>query len=441
MRRAAKSRSAPVEALDAGRIPVGFWAHGQRGARWSNEGVIRLVGFLIEGIAKDENFVFRLVLPDWIRDEAEEDLKSLDAVAGRDYTLHSPRDFGLQIEDFPALVDFANEYVPVEGWLTIFPTFDFAARVEKPLAVVFPDAILNYFHEFSEAAWGENGLHYGWDKKVHALVERADRIVTFSEHVRDQQLVPLFKIPASKVVVVPHAQPDLAPALPFVRNRTRTDKSLQKAGDILRAHAKERGWSYLHDYPFEHSTYVAVSTQDRVTKNIRVIVDAVLRSIRDDRRDLKILSTAPMHYGADWTPLPKYVENHLASRDLISIPDIPRVEHAAFYHCAAVAVHASIFEGGHAPFPFSEAVSVGTPCLVAQGPHVAEFCAAEPDMIPFTFDPNDADQLRALIIDTIDRRDEVLAIQRKVYERVRRRTWADAAVGYARAAIEGGLTE
>lgn len=441
MKRRPTSHIVPAEPLDAGRVPVGFWAHGQRGARWSNEGVIRLVGFLIEGIAKDGNYVFRLVLPDWIRDEAEEDLKSLNAVAGRDYTLHSPRDFGLHIEDFDALVDFANEYVPVEGWLTIFPTFDFAARVDKPLAVVFPDAILNFFHEFSEAAWGEQGLHTGWDKKVRAFVKRADRLVTFSEHVRDKQLVPLFGIPASKVAVVPHAQPDLAPFLPFVRDRTRTRKSLCKAGDILRAHARERGWSYLHDYPFEDVPYVAISTQDRVTKNIRLIVDAVLRSTRDDRRDLKIISTAPMHYGADWTPLPHYVEQHLAARDLVSIPDIPRVEHAAFYHCAAVAVHASIFEGGHAPFPFSEAVSVGTPCLMAQGPHVAEFCAAEPDMLAFTFDPNDADHLRSLIVDTIDRREEVLAIQRKVYERVRRRTWAEAAAGYARAAIEGGIPE
>lgn len=439
MKRVGRTRPAPTQALDAGRIPVGFWAHGARGARWSNEGVIRLVGFLIEGIAKDGNFVFRLVLPDWIRDEAEEDLKSLDAMPGRDYTLHSPRDMGLQIEDFPELVDFANAHVPVEGWLTIFPTFDFAARLEKPLAVVFPDAILNFFHEFSDAAWGEQGLHYGWDKKVRALVKRADRIVTFSEHVRDQQLTPMFGIPASKVAVVPHAQPDLASALPFVRNRNRTAKSLRKAGEILRAHARERGWAYLQDYPFEDVPYVAVSTQDRVTKNIRLIVDAVLRSIRDDRRDLKILSTAPMHYGADWTPLPGYIESHLASRDLISMPDIPRVEHAAFYHCAAVAVHASIFEGGRAPFPFSEAVSVGTPCLMAQGPHVAEFCAAEPELAQFTFDPNDADHLRELIVDTIERRDDVLAVQRKIFERVRKRSWADAAVGYARAAIEGGI--
>jgi glycosyltransferase involved in cell wall biosynthesis len=212
---------------------------------------------------------------------------------------------------------------------------------------------------------------------------------------------------------------------------------LRKAADLLRANARERAHTYLQDFPFEQAPYVAVSTQDRVTKNIRLIVDAGLRAIRDDRRDLKILSTAPLHFGADWTPLPSYIERHLALRDIISIPDLPRVEHAAFYHCAALAVHASIFEGGHSPFPFSEAVSVGTPCLMAQGPHIAEFAATEPDITQFTFDPNDADALRELILDTIDRRDEAMAIQRKIYERVRRRSWADVASAYARVAVEG----
>lgn len=436
------STAQPQAALSgAVRIPVGIWAQWPRGARWTNEGMTRLVGFLIEGIAKDRRFVFRLVLPDWIRDEAEEDLQSLDAIVGRDYTLHSPRDHDLAVDNFAQLVEFANAHVPVDGWLSIFPTFDFAAGLEKPLAVIFPDAIPKTFHEFSDLAWGESGNHLEWEKKVRGLVTRADRLITFSDHVRDEHVVGLFGAPASKVTVVPHAQPDLAPALPFVGNRMRTTRSLGKAGDLLRIHARERGWTYLADFPFEEAPYVAVSTQDRVTKNIRLIVDATLRAIREDRRDLKIMSTAPLHFGADWTPLPNYIERHLALRDIVSMPDLPRVEHAAFYHCAAVAVHASIFEGGHAPFPFSEAVSVGTPCLMAHGPHIAEFIAAEPNLEQFTFDPNDAAGLQRLIVDTVDRRDDALAIQRKVFERVRRRSWADVASAYALAAVEGNIGE
>lgn len=422
------------------RIAVGIWAEWPRGCRWSNEGMTRLIGFLIEGIAQDGNFIFRLVLPDWIRDEAEEDLKSLKAISGRDYTLHSPRDEQWTADEFPQLVNFANATVQVEGWISIFPTFAFAAGLEKPLAVIFPDAIPKTFHEFSDLAWGAAGNHLAWETKVRELVSRADRLVTFSRHVRDEHLVGLFGASVDKVSVVPHAQPDLAPALQFVVNRTRTAKSLAKAANLLRAHAKERGWSYLRDFPFEEVPYIAISTQDRVTKNIRVIVDAALRLIRGERRDLKILSTTPIHFGADWTPLPGYIETHSALRDIVSMPDLPRLEHAAFYHCAAVAVHASIFEGGHAPFPFSEAISVGTPCLMARGPHLNEFIVGEPAMAPFAFDPNDADALSGLLTATLDRRSEAVAAQRMVYERLRRRSWSQVAAAYASAAVEGVVT-
>ncbi len=421
------------------RIPVGIWAQWPDGARWANEGMVRLFGFLIEGIAQRDEYVFRLVLPDWIRDEAEKDLLTLDAVPSRDYTLHSPRDHDVAVADFEQLAHFANDHVPVVGWISIFPSFRFADLLDKPLAVVFPDAIPKVLHEFSDITWGPRGTHVQWEEAVRALVGNADRLITFSEHVRDDHVGPLFGVPASKVTVVPHAQPDLALALPFVRKRTRTAKSLAKAGEILRAHASERGWSYLRDYPFEQVPFIAVSTQDRVTKNIRLILDAALRVIREDRRDLKIFSTAPLHFGADWTPTPGFIERHMALRDLVSVPDLPRIEHAALYHCAAVAVHASIFEGGHSPFPFSEAVSVGTPCLMARGPHVSEFLADEPDMAQFTFDPNEADALRRLLIHTLERRDEALAVQRNVFDRLRKRSWADVAAAYAGAAVEGAV--
>lgn len=417
-----------------GRIPVGIWAQWPAGARWANEGMTRLLGFLIEGIAENRRFVFRIVLPDWIREEAEADLRTLAATEGLDFTLHSPRDHAVAAEDMEQLVDFANDHVPVKGWISIFPTFHYARRLKAPLTVIFPDAIPKIFHEFSDV-WKANGNHVNWERLVREMLSRADRLVTFSRHVRDEQLDKIFGIPPSKVVVVPHAPPDLASALPFVRDRAGSSESRSEAADLLRSHALDRGWDYLRNYPFEDVPYVAVSTQDRVTKNIRLILDAVLRLIRHERRNLKIFSTAGLHYGADWTNLPSSVEQAHAHRDLIAVPDLPREQHAALFHCAAVAVHASIFEGGHAPFPFYEAVSVGTPCLMAMGPHVAELIEEEPGLAEFTFDPNDADGLAAMIMDVIDRRAEVLAAQRAIYERLRRRSWADVSAAYAEAAI------
>lgn len=419
------------------RIPVGIWAQWPPGARWSNEGMTRLLGFLIEGISGGRRFVFRIVLPDWIRAEAEQDLRTLAATEGEDYTLHSPGDHKLTVTTMPQLVNFANRHVAVDGWLSIFPNFHYAAGLEKPLAVIFPDAIPKVFHEFSDMAWGFNGNHQVWESYVRASVERADRFVTFSKHVRNEHLGKIFGVAPERVAVVPHASPDLAPALPFLEGREQTEQSRGQAATLLREFAAEKGWDYLRNYPFEQAPFVAVSTQDRVTKNIRLILDATLRLIRDQRRDLKIISTAPLHFGADWTPLPGTIERTGALRDLVSVPDLPRLQHAALFHCAQVAVHASLFEGGHAPFPFYEAVSVGTPCLVARGPHVNELIEDEPELAAFVFDPNDADGLARMIAWTVDHRQEVLAIQAAIYERLSKRSWADVSTAYAEAAVAG----
>jgi glycosyltransferase involved in cell wall biosynthesis len=421
--------------FDGERIPVGIWAQWPPGARWANEGMTRLLGFLIEGIALDRRFVFRIVLPDWIRGEAEHDLRTLAAERELDYTLHSPADHAVEADDMEQLAEFANSFVPVQGWLSVFPNFGEATRLQAPLAVIFPDAIPKVFHEFSDAAWGQGGIHRLWQEQVAKLVGGADRLITFSRHVRDRQLGPIFGVEPNRVAVVPHATPDLAPALPFVAQRTRTRDSVAEAAALLREHAAERGWDYLRDYPFEDVPYIAVSTQDRVTKNVRLILDSVLRLVRRQRWDLKIISTAPLHYGADWTPLPATIERQLAHRDLVAVPDLPREQHAAFYHCAAVAVHASIFEGGHAPFPFYEAVSVGTPCLMARGPHTAELMEEAPELAPYTFDPDDAEGLAAMIVHVLQQRDEVLAAQQAVYERLSTRGWADVSAAYAMAAV------
>ena len=433
------SRRTPrSKVVPSARIPVGIWAQWPKGARWSNEGMTRLLGFLIEGIA-DSSYLFRIVLPDWIRAEAEDDLNRLAAVAGVDFTLHSPGDHGLEITNMGELAEFANAFVEVSGWLSVFPSFNFGTRLEKPLAVIFPDGIPKVFHEFSDAAWGYNGNHAVWESYVREMLDRADRVVTFSKHVRDDQLSRVFSVDPSKVIVVPHASPDLAPMLPFVRERRRTPESVAIAAAMLRDHSLERGWDYLSNYPFDQVPFVAVSTQDRVTKNIRLILDSVLRLVREERRDLKILATAPLHFGADWTVLPAAIEHRQAHRDLISMPDLPREEHAALFHCAAVAVHASIFEGGHAPFPFYEAVSVGTPCLMARGPHTEELLESAPELEPFLFDPNDADGLARLIMETCASRTSALAIQQKAYERFRRRSWSDVSLAYAEAAVLGPL--
>ncbi|MGC6751731.1 hypothetical protein, partial [Escherichia coli] len=84
-----------------------------------------------------------------IRDEAEGNLATLAATAGVDHVIQSPRDVGVTDESFDALADFANDHVPVEAWISIFPIQLFAARLNAPVAVIFPDAIGLAYHDYA----------------------------------------------------------------------------------------------------------------------------------------------------------------------------------------------------------------------------------------------------------------------------------------------------
>ena len=421
--------------LSEGRRAVGIWAEWPEGARWSNEGMTRLLGFLIEGIARGDDFVFRIALPDSIRDAAEADLSKLDAEIGRDFTLHSPRDAGIEGGTFQQLADFANQHVPVEAWLTLFPNFSSANRLDAPVTVVFPDAIPKSFHEFGDRVWGSGGFHNQWEGHVRQLLSHARGVITFSDHVARDHAGSLFGVPRDRVTVVPHAAPDLKPLLPFLEARKQTDDSLREAAQLLRDECASRDDYYLRHFPFEEVPYLAVSTQDRVTKNLQLAARALLVLLRERRVDMKMLTTATLHFDESWAVLPHLVEETQSQFDILAIPDLPRQAHAAFLHCAAVAVHPSLFEGGHAPFPFYEAVSVGTPCIMALGPHIEELSIHEPEIAEYCFDPTDAQRLANLVTEVIANRDEVARRQGEIYRRLQRTDWAGVAKSYAEAAL------
>jgi glycosyltransferase involved in cell wall biosynthesis len=125
------------------------------------------------------------------------------------------------------------------------------------------------------------------------------------------------------------------------------------------------------------------------------------------------------------------VHNTGMGLDALSLPDLPPDVHAALYHCAMVTVHPSFFEGGIGVFPFAESVSLGTPCLMARGPHSLEFLEQEPTYEPFIFDPYNVEALVALIRYSIENRVEILDTQVEILNRLLQRNWATVADEYS----------
>jgi len=438
--------------MPSDRIPVGIWWELPPGARWANEGVSRVVGFLIEGAAESRKYRFHLVVRRGMARDVQNDLRSLAAVEGRDWQVHEPtaqqeerflrqaaRIEGTKSStiDNAALALFANAHVDVAGWVVTFPHFTGSMWLRQSKAVLMPDAIPYDFPLGWMEQWEADGFWPKWCEEARNVCAAADAVINFSEHVATRHSVPLLQIPPDKIHVVPLAPPDLAGELPFAAGRKRTESSRAQAAAILRRHAAIRKIDYLRNFPFEQCTFIVAATQDRPTKNLGLVAEAAEWMVRKDRSDMKVILTASLQFGAQWTRMPHIVENRQFHRDLISMHDLPREVHAALFHAASITIHASFYEGIIGCLPFFESVSIGTPCLFARGPHTAELLDSEPGLLPFTFDPYDLHGLICLIRRTIDDRDVALEMQQTICARLRRRSWADVADGYVRAALAG----
>ena len=437
--------------MAAERTPVGIWWELPPGARWANEGVSRVVGFLIEGAASSKKYRFHLVVRRGLGQEVRDDLRSLAAVEDEDWVVHEPSgDQELQYlrraagESRPdataeniALALFANANVPVDGWIITFPHFTGSMWLQASKAVLMPDAIPFDFPLGWHDQWAPGAFWPKWRNSARCVCAAADAVINFSQHVATRHSTPILDIPREKIHVVPLAPPDLAVELPFVRRRKRSPASRAEAAAILRDHAAQRGLSYLRNFPFEQCNFIVGATQDRPTKNLGIVADAAERMVRRDREDVKLFLTAPIHFGAQWTRLPHVIEDRQFNRDFASLHDLPRRVHAALFHAAAITVHASFYEGIIGCLPLYESLSVGTPCLFARGPHSAELLRTVPALEPFTFDPYDREGLIALVRGTLKDREATIDVQQSALASLRRRTWADVADGYVRAALSG----
>jgi glycosyltransferase involved in cell wall biosynthesis len=337
---------------------------------------------------------------------------------------------------FADLARTVGAAVAVDGWLVLFPFHSAGALLPGPRAVLFADAIPYEFPlGWPEDAWAPGAPLERWATKTRFMLAQGDAVITFSDHVAERHAGGFFNVAKDRTRVVPHAAPRSDHLLPFLPpDGRRTRASQVAAADLLRRHIAVSENVYLQDFPFEDVRYLVVSTQDRPNKNINLAVEAVRRLIKRDRTDLKLILTAPM--GGPTSFRYDQLEAMGLQHDVLSVPLLPPAVHAALMHAAELVVHPSVFEGGRAPFPLTEAVSVGTPCIIGDGPHTREFQLYH-DVGDVVFDPYDAEGLVRMIKSALADRAGLLQKQSRLLAEISRRTWGQVAAEYADAVLGG----
>lgn len=271
----------------------------------------------------------------------------------------------------------------------------------------------------------------GYSKRVITQLQhgaqRASATISYCESVRDRHAVERLGVPKARAFVVPHAPPFLP---------TRYVEDERRARALIREYlsseiASELSWTshvaprYVDRLDLGQLDYVFVSSQIRPHKNTMNMLLAMETLIRRRFVSCKCVLSGELRHVRILAP---HVLKHELQYDILSLPRIPSRHHAAFFRCARLAVVPTLFEGGF-PFPFTESLSVGTPVLMSRIPVVEEVIPTELGRL-MLFDPLRPDDIADRIQWGLKHREELIELQRPVFEKLSMRTWDHVAGEY-----------
>jgi glycosyltransferase involved in cell wall biosynthesis len=281
-----------------------------------------------------------------------------------------------------------------------------------------PDVVLTDFSVGFSSIGGDRFLENF--EIVESAIEGGQRFVTYSEDVKWSTLVDRYGVQSSQVSVVHHAPNDLskwvtvrgfADGVAATRNYCRS----LLASALKRAQNK----SYVAGFANTEVKFLFYASQMRPNKNVLTLLRAYEHLLRKRLIGHKLILTGKLSVLPE---IKEFVLEHHLQNEVLFLHGLKIQELAACYHLADLAVNPSLSEGG-CPFTFTEALSVGTPVVMARIP-VTEEVLTEPELQAVTFfDPYDWRDMAERIEWALKHRDELLAIQKPTYERLAQRTW------------------
>jgi glycosyltransferase involved in cell wall biosynthesis len=306
--------------------------------------------------------------------------------------------------------DIAAWYCPTAFW----PQFN---GIKAPRLMCVPDSVLSGFPVGFERLAGLP-LFEGF-RKLQSAVGGAGHWVTYSEHVRREVVLRDFNADPASAHVVPHAAQQLTDLIAVsgtANDTVATDAfSRQLFNNAMRL--ARNPW-YTADFRNENMEYIFYASQFRPNKNVPTLLRAFEHLLRVRYLGVKLILTGSWEY----RDISSVVEANRLSHDVLFLHNLPLQQLAALYRRARLAVNPSLSEGGF-PFTFTEALSVGTPVVMARIA-VTEEIVTDPDLqAAMLFDPYDWRSMAERIEWGLQNRAALLAQQKPLYERLARRTW------------------
>lgn len=351
----------------------------------------------------------------------------------RMYRLMEESEANLMRSMIEARDDVAAWYSPTAFW----PHFN---RIDAPRLMCVPDVVLTDFPTgFALVAGNELLDNF---RQVERAIRGGEHFVTYSEETKWHTLVDRYGADPDHVFVVRHGAnrlDDLVTVTGFEDNEEATNAFCRRL--FSNALRKAVNNAYGRVSISSSVRFIFYASQFRPNKNVISLLKAYNHLIKHRFIGHKLILTGkPM----EMSDVRRYVQEQNLQNDVLCLHGLTEQELAACYRLADLAVNPSLSEGG-CPFTFTEAMSVGTPAVMARIP-VTEEVINEPGLQEWMlFDPYDWEDMARRIEWALAHRELLHARQKPFYDKLTQRTWRNVVDEYVdildRISSSGGLKD
>lgn len=314
----------------------------------------------------------------------------------------------------PVASEFAQDlamHIRVDGWLILSPSYAAGGHLTQPRAVLCLDSWpLTVPLAYGDADWSPGGPAFRWIGSSRHLLDQGDRVAAPTRRAANR-IQSYFDLAPERIRLLTPPPRTLLTRFP----PTRTDESRREAAALLRCELAQAQTYYLRDFPFEDVLYLAVWADGSPRENLDLLAQAMRRLIQRDLYPIKAFVASPAQ--ARDEDLWRQVFEQGLHHDLVPMPPLSTRGFESLIHASALTVYLSPSDQGAAPQVLSQAVSLGAPCLLCDGPDTRALLESS-DLGGAVFDPYDIEALAGLIKSSAPRRDELLKDQRPAVSRM-----------------------
>ncbi|RAP37448.1 hypothetical protein B1207_04545 [Legionella quinlivanii] len=332
-----------------------------------------------------------------------------------------------QVEDQETnlMLEIINNLKQVKAWYSptaFWPSFN---RIQAPRLMCVPDVVLGEFPVGFSFVGGDRFINTFND--VEEAILNGHHFVTYSEHIKHSVLVQKYKLNPEQVSVITHAPNTLDNYLND-ESEQRNNVSIERLSEsLLQSALKKSSFpEYVNRFGNTQMKYLFYASQFRPSKNILTLLKAYHYLLKKSLVTHKLVLTGKPKIMDE---IDNYIAENCLQKDVLLLSGLSVKELAACYKLADLAVNPSLSEGG-CPFTFTEALSVGTPVIMANIPVTREIISDPHLQELMLFDPYDWYAMAQKIKWAIANKNQLLDEQIPAYKALMNRKWNDVVSEY-----------